>query len=212
MTSTSIRPEPGPTAAPVRHVLVAEPYRLTREALMAAVDGDPALAALDGATNDRSVAARADAAVVAASLLRVGWHRLFADGRWIDGPSPIVILADHGPVTPSIDANGIAVVSRQTPLEAVIACLRADGPTGGAPSRWEGTVHAPEPALTMRERQVLGLLASGLSPTEVARGLAITTHTARDHIKAIRTKLDRPTIMAAVLEAIRRGMLHMDCW
>ena len=179
---------------------------------MAAVDGDPGLAALDGSTSDLSVAARADAVVVAAGLMRAGWHRLFGDGRWIDGPSPIVILADHGPVTPSIDAQGIAVVSRQTPLEAVLACLRADGPTGGAPSRWEGTVDVPEPPLTMRERQVLGLLASGLSPTEVARGLAITTHTARDHIKAIRTKLDRPTIMAAVLEAIRRGMLHMDCW
>jgi DNA-binding CsgD family transcriptional regulator len=57
---------------------------------------------------------------------------------------------------------------------------------------------------------VLSLLASGLSPAEVARGLDITTNTVRDHIKAIRQKLDRPTIMGAVLEAIRQGVLSVD--
>lgn len=195
---------------PVRQVLVAEPYRLVRDALLVAIDSAPGLAAIDGSTAGRKDICRADAVVVAASLLRVGWHRLFADGRWRDGPSPVVILADHGPVTPSIDARGIAVVSRHTPLAAVADCLRATGPARGAPRRWEQTATAPEPPLTMRERQVLGLLASGLSPTEVARGLDITTNTARDHIKAIRTKLERPTIMAAVLEAIRRGLLHVD--
>lgn len=193
-----------------RRVLVAEPYRLVREALVVAIDATPDLVAIDGSAARLEEVGRADAVVVAASLLHLGWHRLFADGHWVDGPSPVVILADHGPVTPSIDGRGIAVISRQTPLDAVIECLRAEGPTRGAPLRWERTTTIPGPALTMRERQVLGLLASGLSPAEVARGLAITTNTARDHIKAIRTKLDRPTIMAAVLEAIRRGLVHMD--
>jgi DNA-binding CsgD family transcriptional regulator len=199
--------------APVRRVLVAEPYRLAREALVVAIDAAPGLAAVDGSTAEREEVGQVDAVVVAASLLHAGWHRLFADGSWDDGPSPVVILADHGPVTPSIDGQGIAVISRQTPLAAVLDCLRIPGPTpatGHLDARWEATSVATDPPLTMRERQVLGLLASGLSPTEVARGLAITTNTARDHIKAIRTKLDRPTIMAAVLEAIRRGLLHMD--
>lgn len=198
--------------APVRRVLVAEPYRLAREALMVAIDATPGLAAVDGSTADRKEVGQVDAAVVAASLLRTGWHRLLADGSWDDGPSPVVILADHGPVTPSIDARGIAVVSRQTPLATVLDCLCIPGPgpaAGHLDARWEAT-SVTDPPLTMRERQVLGLLASGLSPSEVARGLAITTNTARDHIKAIRTKLDRPTIMAAVLEAIRRGLLHLD--
>jgi two-component system response regulator DesR len=201
--------------ASVRRVLVAEPYRLAREALVVAVDAAPGLAAVDGSTAEREEVGQVDAVVVAASLLRAGWHRLVADGTWLDGPSPVVILADHGPVTPSIDGRGIAVISRQTPLAAVLDCLRIPGPgrdhaAGTVDARWEATSVATDPPLTMRERQVLGLLASGLSPTEVARGLAITTNTARDHIKAIRTKLDRPTIMAAVLEAIRRGLLHMD--
>ena len=199
--------------APTRRVLVAEPYRLAREALVAAIDAAPGLAAVDGSTAEREQVGQVDAVVVAASLLRAGWHRLVADGTWLDGPSPVVILADHGPVTPSIDGRGIAVISRQTPLAAVLDCLRIPGPgpvPGQVDARWEATSVATDPPLTMRERQVLGLLASGLSPTEVARGLAITTNTARDHIKAIRTKLERPTIMAAVLEAIRRGLLHMD--
>ncbi len=121
-----------------------------------------------------------------------------------------MVVADHGPVTPSIDRRGIVVVSRQTPLAAVVACIRSNGNAATTIPEWWGTTVRTEPQLTARERQVLGLLASGLSPAEVARSLTITIHTTRDHIKALRTKLDRPTTLAAVLEAIRRGLLHMD--
>jgi DNA-binding CsgD family transcriptional regulator len=194
----------------VRRVLVAEPLRFVRDALIAAVDAQPGLVAIDGSRADRSIAGRADAVIVAAGLLRVGWHRVLADGSWDDGPSPVVVVADHGPVTPSIDRRGIVVVSRHTPLAAVVACLRSNGSAAANVPEWLGTSAETTPQLTARERQVLGLLASGLSPAEVARSLAITIHTTRDHIKAIRTKLDRPTTLAAVLEAIRRGLLHMD--
>jgi DNA-binding CsgD family transcriptional regulator len=205
MTGTEHHPQ-------TRRVLVAEPLRLVREALIAAVDASPGLAAIDGSTADRATVASADAVIVAASLLRVGWHRLFAAGHWDDGPSPVVVVADHGPTTPSIDGQGVVVVSRHTPLGAIVDCLRRDDDARRAMPMWSETLAASAagPALTARERQVLGLLASGLTPAEVAQGLSITTHTARDHIKAIRAKLERPTIMSAVLEAIRRGLLHMD--
>jgi DNA-binding CsgD family transcriptional regulator len=194
----------------VRRVLVAEPLRFVRDALVAAVDAQPGLVAIDDSRADLSVAGRADAAIVAAGLLRVGWHRVLADGSWEDGPSPVVVVADHGPVTPSMDRRGIVVVSRQTPLASVVACVRSNGSAAAIASDWPATSARTEPQLTARERQVLGLLASGLSPAEVARSLDITIHTTRDHIKALRTKLDRPTTLAAVLEAIRRGLLHMD--
>lgn len=195
-----------PVIDPARLVLVDEPQRLVREALVAAIDAAPGLAALDAAATAASGVTMADAAVIAARSLRYGGHHLLdrvGDDR---GPSPIVIVAEHGPVTPSLDRRGLVVVSRETPIGLVVDCLRAgrddlrDLPAWGA---WSSA----DDLLTTRERQVLGLLASGLSPAEVARGLAITTYTVRDHTKAIRAKLEQPTILAAVLEAIRRGLL-----
>lgn len=201
------------TLPSARLVLVDDPDRLTRDALVAAVDAVPGLSAIDGSTADRTAVARADAVVVAASSLRFGWHRLLVDGTWEDGPSPVVVVADNGPVDPAVDDRGVIVVSRQTPLSELVDCLLV---TGGrrrqALGRWRRGSPRPGggPPLTSRERQVLSLLASGLSPAEVSRTLAITIHTTRDHIKAIREKFDRPTTMAAVLEAIRRGVVHVE--
>jgi two-component system nitrate/nitrite response regulator NarL len=190
-------------------VVVDEPQRLAREALVAAIAAAPGLSAVDGSAAGPAAVEQADAAVLAAGSLRFAERGLLARtprGEW---PSPVVIVADHGPVTPSVDGRGMVVVSRETSLRTIVECLRANGHSclDRSVGDWPAS---SRPRLTARERQVLGLLASGLSPTEVARALAITTYTARDHVKAIRQKLNRPTIMAAVLEAIRRGELSLD--
>jgi len=191
--------------ATARSVLVDEPERLVREALVAAIDATPGLSAMDGSTADAFTAARADAAVVAAEMVATGWRRLLADGRWDDGPAPVVVVAEMGPVIPVAGDRGVVLASRATPLAAVINCLLTARPVPR-----DRAVPRARPLLTEREHEVLGLLATGLNPTEVARHLAITTYTARDHIKAIRVKLDRPTAMAAVLEALRRGLVQLD--
>ena len=198
-------------AAPVtRRVVVDDPQRLTRETLVAAIDAAPGLAAIDGAEARPDAVGPVDAAVLAARSLRRGWHDVFA-GAGGPAAAPVVVVADNGPVTPSADTRGvIVVVSRDTPLRVILDCLRSGAADLAGLHGRRAAAEEAHAALTPRERQVLGLLASGLSPAEVARGLAITTYTARDHIKAIRQKLDRPTIMAAVLEAMRRGVLQPD--
>ncbi|MGH9191985.1 MAG: response regulator transcription factor, partial [Acidimicrobiales bacterium] len=123
---------------------------------------------------------------------------------------PVVLIAEHGPYEPSVDTRGIVVVSRQTPLSAVIACLQAGPDCIDDLPVWHVDGSPTDRLLSVRERQVLGLLASGLSPAQAARALDITTYTVRDHIKAIRVKLDRPTTMSAVLEAIRLGLLRVE--
>jgi DNA-binding CsgD family transcriptional regulator len=195
---------PAGAGAPRSHrlVLVDEPQRLVRDALVAAIASAPGLAAFDGSTADKAAVARADAVVVSDQLLTAGWHRVLVEGTWDDGPSPVVVISDRGPVTPRRPRPGVVVVSPDTPLAAVVDALR----TLPGPSHESD----PGPSLTDREHEVLGLLARGLNPTEVARSLSITTYTARDHIKAIREKLGRPTAMAAVLEALRQGLVRLD--
>jgi DNA-binding CsgD family transcriptional regulator len=197
-----------PVNGSLRTVLVVEPQRLVRQALVAAIDSAPGLAALDAVASGARAREGIDAAVIAARSLGHGWVGLLEAATNAGGP--VVMIAEHGPYEPSVDTRGIIVVSRQTPLSAVIACLQA-GPTcvDDLPV-WHVESTPTDRMLSVRERQVLGLLASGLSPAQAARALDITTYTVRDHIKSIRTKLDRPTTMSAVLEAIRLGLLRVE--
>jgi RNA polymerase sigma factor (sigma-70 family) len=56
-------------------------------------------------------------------------------------------------------------------------------------------------ALTEREREVLDLLAQGLTNKEIAEKLIITTNTVKRHLKAIFEKLDVHTRSAATSKA-----------
>ncbi len=59
-------------------------------------------------------------------------------------------------------------------------------------------------ALTEREREVLNLLAQGLTNKEIADALVITTNTVKRHLKAIFAKLDVHTRAAAAARALGR--------
>jgi pimeloyl-ACP methyl ester carboxylesterase/DNA-binding CsgD family transcriptional regulator len=74
-----------------------------------------------------------------------------------------------------------------------------------APAHVEG-----EPAaalLSGREREVLALVAAGLSDQEIADQLVLSHHTVHRHVANIRHKLGRGSRAAAVAEAARLGLL-----
>lgn len=60
--------------------------------------------------------------------------------------------------------------------------------------------------LTEREREVLALLAQGLTNKEIAEALVITANTVKRHLKAIFAKLDVHTRSAAAARAISAGV------
>jgi DNA-binding NarL/FixJ family response regulator len=63
--------------------------------------------------------------------------------------------------------------------------------------------------LTPREREVLVLVASGLSNYEIARTLAISERTARTHVSSILAKLGLASRTQAALWAIRKGIAQL---
>jgi len=63
--------------------------------------------------------------------------------------------------------------------------------------------------LTAREVQVLNQLAKGLANKEIADVLAISEHTAKDHLKSILGKLQVADRTEAVTTAIQRGIIHL---
>ena len=73
-----------------------------------------------------------------------------------------------------------------------------------------GTGHADTDLvdlLTHREREVLLLVADGLSNTEIARRLFLSMGTVKDHVSAILAKLDVGSRVQAALSAQRTGLL-----
>lgn len=62
-------------------------------------------------------------------------------------------------------------------------------------------------APTAREFEVLHLMAQGLANKDIGRRLSIGEGTVKTHVKAILRKLQKPTRIAAIGEAFRRGLL-----
>jgi two-component system nitrate/nitrite response regulator NarL len=63
--------------------------------------------------------------------------------------------------------------------------------------------------LTSREREVLTLVAAGISNKGIARELQVSPNTVKFHIAAILEKLDAASRAEAVVAALRRGELTL---
>jgi two-component system NarL family response regulator len=63
--------------------------------------------------------------------------------------------------------------------------------------------------LTPRERQVLQLVAKGLTNKEIGRALGISDNTARNHVNSIIEKLEVSDRTKAATIAIRQGLVSM---
>jgi DNA-binding CsgD family transcriptional regulator len=61
--------------------------------------------------------------------------------------------------------------------------------------------------LTKREREVLGLLASGHTDRRIAESLTISPRTVNRHVSNIFAKLDVPSRAAAAVYAVRIGLI-----
>jgi RNA polymerase sigma factor (sigma-70 family) len=61
--------------------------------------------------------------------------------------------------------------------------------------------------LSEREREVLGLVAAGLSDADIAEQLVLSPHTVHRHVANVRRKLQQPSRAAAVAEAARLGLI-----
>ena len=80
------------------------------------------------------------------------------------------------------------------------------------PQPYDGRFPSVEPvvdALTAREREVLEMLAEGLSNKEIAGRMKISEHTVKFHVASIFAKLDASTRTEAVMHGIRQGLIMM---
>jgi DNA-binding NarL/FixJ family response regulator len=108
-------------------------------------------------------------------------------------------------------SNGLIALDAET-FAAVLspATSAVDDLTGAQP--YDERLPSVEPvhdALTPREREVLEMLAEGLSNKEIAWRMKISEHTVKFHIASIFGKLGASTRTEAVMQGIRQGLVMM---
>lgn len=77
---------------------------------------------------------------------------------------------------------------------------------GGAPPARANAARVRK-AITEREREVLTLIAEGLTNTEIAQRLHIEPGTAKTHVRHLLTKLDARDRVQLVIIAFRAGLV-----
>ena len=96
------------------------------------------------------------------------------------------------------DVEGIELVGKDEDPDAIVLAASA------AMAEHDGGV-----ALTVRELEVLALLAEGASNKLIGRRLGISAHTAKYHVASLLEKLDAVSRTDAVAHAARIGILHL---
>ena len=109
-----------------------------------------------------------------------------------------------------VDASGQlrGVRAQHLPLrsgDAVVGVLILAFGTRRPPSGLIGL--EPQPQLTPRQHEILGLIASGLSTSEIATQLTISPETVRNHIRSLFSELNVHTRLEATAAGQRLGLL-----
>ena len=97
-----------------------------------------------------------------------------------------------------------------SPESLAVALLATRGDGTSAPSATTNNVAAPGRSLrlTVREREVLSLLAGGTSTAAIGQRLHIARNTARAHVQRVIEKLGAHSKLEAVAVARRTGILN----
>ena len=132
-------------------------------------------------------------------------------------PDTAVILytafGDRALLTEAMDAGARGFVLKEAPLAEVVRAVElvaagrtyVDPVLAGVLSSSAATEKMS--TLTQRERDVLRLLADGMSNDEIGKELFISPETVRTHVRKAMAKLDADTRTQAVATALRQSLI-----
>ena len=132
-------------------------------------------------------------------------------------PDTAVILytgyGDRAQLTEALDAGARGFILKEAPLDDLVRAIDtvARGDTYVDPVLAgilaTASVGSKLPELTQRERDILRLLADGLSNEEIGRRLYLSAETVRTHVRKAMDKLDADTRTQAVARALRERLI-----
>ncbi len=210
-------------------ILVVDDHPIVRQGLRAFLDTREGMSVVGEAGDGEAAvaeAARLQPDVILMDLLRPGTDGLTAIGRIraADPAARILVLTSFSSadqVVPAVRAGAAGYLLKDAAPEEVEAAVRAvhrgearldphvtatvmaevASPAAGA-----GPDEAALATLTPREREVLALLARGLTNAQLARQLVLSEKTVKTHVSSILAKLRLADRTQAALFAARLGL------
>src|SRR5262249_14798065 len=122
----------------------------------------------------------------------------------------------EGLLLAAVEAGAAGFVTKSGSIDEVTAAIRAAaaGEAVVAPAmlsrllrRVVRNEHGIGADLTTREREILGLLAEGVSNAAIADRLPVSVYTVRNHVANLSTKLGAHSKLEALSIAVREGLL-----
>lgn len=206
-----IKTTPAPLAPRVISVALIEDNRLVREGISALLNQLPDLRVVaGGSSGDTGMLRQVNPQVVLLDLgLRNGDSLRVAESVKKEFPESKIIVMDllpvHEEIVEFVNAGVSGFIMKDATLEELVNAIRTVA--GGAhvlPPQMTGTLFSqiardavtrgrPEVLesvrMTPREREVINLIAEGLSNKEIAGRLNIATHTVKSHVRNVMEKL-----------------------
>ena len=205
---------------PIR-VLCVDDHRLMREGVAKIVGVQPDMEVVAEASNGEQavaqfLACRPDVTLMDLQLPITSGPEAIRRIRQLDYCARIIALTMYRgdeDIHRAFEAGAMGYVLKDTISDDLIHVIREvhAGRRVVAPDIQQALdERARHPALSLRERQVLELVAEGMRNKEIAAALGISTDTTGMHVKNIYTKLDVHDRTAAVAKAIRRGIIRIQ--
>jgi len=206
-------------AAPVR-VMCVDDHRLMREGLRRIVALQPDMVVVAEASNGAEAIEqfqqhRPDVTLMDLQLPSVSGHEAIKAIRQLEPDARIVVLTMYfgdEDVYRAIAAGVMGYILKDAVPDDLIHVIReVHAGRRSIPAEIEAVLdaRAMQPSLTVRELQVLQLLATGKRNKEIASALGISADTTNAHVKSIFQKFNVHDRTAALGEAIRRGIIHI---
>lgn len=202
-------------------VLCVDDHRLMREGIAFILGMHPDVRVVAEASNGEEAVAmyeqfRPDVTLMDLQLPRLNGLEATRAIRKINPAARIVVLTMYQgdeDIYRAIQAGAVGYVLKDSLSDELLRVIREvhRGGTAVPPDvAAKLALRTSHASLTTREVQVLEVLRTGMRNKEIADALGITEETARTHIKNIFLKLNVHDRTAALAEAVRRGLVHID--
>lgn len=209
------------TSRPVR-LLLADDHPVVRAGLRAVLEGEPDFHVVaEAPTAERAIelAAALDVDVVLMDLQfgsGMGGSEATAVISGRPGAPRVLVLTTYDTdvdILAAIEAGATGYLLKDTPPDELAAAVRtaAAGRSALAPEiaqRLMDRVRTPADTLSLREIEVLQLVAEGLSNQQISERLFLSQATVKSHLVHVYAKLGVDSRTAAVAMATGRGLIR----
>jgi len=208
------------TAANTIRVLCVDDHRLMREGIARIVGVQPDMTVVAQASDgeqavEQFLRFRPDVTLMDLEMPTMrGVQAIHAIRRHAPDARIVVLTMYHGDedIHRAVAAGAVGYLLKDTLPDDLIRVIReVHSGQRAIPPEIAAALEqrASQPTLTLREFQVLELLATGKRNKEIAASLGISADTASAHVKSIFQKFNVHDRTAALAEALRRGIIHL---